>query len=111
MRAVELLPFVPTTCTAAKRSCGLPSTVSSRRIRSRPKRMPKSSSERRCSSARAADQVTAASSRQGLQLLAQPDELLALGVHDRGGRALDEPRVAELALRAADLRVELRARR
>ena len=47
MRAVEDLPFVPTTCTVAKRSCGESSAVISRRIRSSPKRMPKSSSERR----------------------------------------------------------------
>ena len=51
-RTVDDLPFVPTTWTARKRSCGEPSAVSSRRMRSNPKRIPNSSSERRCSSAR-----------------------------------------------------------
>jgi len=58
MRTVELLPFVPTTWIAQKRSCGDPSTVRRRRMRSRPKRMPNSSRPSRCSSARAALQLT-----------------------------------------------------
>ena len=47
MREVEDLPFVPTTCTVAKRSCGESSAVISRRMRSSPNRMPNSSSESR----------------------------------------------------------------
>ena len=52
MRVVEVFPLVPTTCTVRKRRCGEPSTVIMRRIRSRPKRIPNSSSERRWRSAR-----------------------------------------------------------
>ena len=51
MRVVEDLPLVPTTWIASKRRCGEPSAVIIRRIRSRPKRMPNSSSERRWRSA------------------------------------------------------------
>ena len=47
MRVVEDFPFVPTTWITSKRLCGEPSAVISRRIRSSPKRMPNSSSERR----------------------------------------------------------------
>ena len=57
MRAVDDLPLVPTTWIARKRSCGLPSTVSSRRMRSSPKRMPNSSSESRWASASSRRQV------------------------------------------------------
>ncbi len=52
MRVVEDLPFVPSTWIVSKRRCGEPSTVIIRRMRSRPKRIPNSSSERRCASAR-----------------------------------------------------------
>ena len=48
MRVVEVLPFVPSTWIASKRRSGEPSTVIIRRIRSKPKRIPNSSSERRC---------------------------------------------------------------
>ena len=47
IRVVEDFPFVPTTWMLAKRRSGEPSAVIMRRIRSRPKRMPNSSSERR----------------------------------------------------------------
>ncbi len=47
IRTVELLPFVPTTWIARNARCGLPRTVSSRRIRSSPNFIPNSSSERR----------------------------------------------------------------
>ena len=63
MRTVELFPFVPTTWIAAKRSCGEPSAVSSRRMRSRPKRIPNSSRPSRCSSARSALQALTRPSR------------------------------------------------
>ena len=47
MRVVEVLPFVPTTWIVSNRRSGEPSTVIIRRMRSRPKRIPNSSSERR----------------------------------------------------------------
>ena len=47
MRVVEDFPLVPTTWIDAKRRSGEPSTVIIRRIRSSPKRIPNSSSERR----------------------------------------------------------------
>ncbi len=97
MRTVELLPFVPTTWIALKRSCGVPSAVSSRRMRSSPKRMPNSSSPSRCSSARSADQVT------GRALLAQPCELVALGRDHRLRRLGHEALVGQLLLGARDL--------
>ena len=50
-RTVEDLPFVPTTWIDAKRRCGIPSTVISLCMRSRPKRMPNSSRPSRYSSA------------------------------------------------------------
>ena len=46
MRVVEDLPLVPNTWTASKRRSGDPRTVIIRRILSRPKRIPNSSSER-----------------------------------------------------------------
>src|SRR3954453_2778510 len=106
MRTVELLPLVPTTCTARKARCGLPSAVSSRRIRSRPNFMPNSSSESRWSSACSSDQLIrdrpgAGAAGQGSferpQLGLEPRELLALGLDDPRGRLRDEALVAELA--------------
>ena len=47
MRVVEDFPFVPRTWMLAKRRWGEPSAVIIRRIRSSPKRIPNSSSERR----------------------------------------------------------------
>ena len=47
IRVVEDFPFVPTTWMLAKRRSGEPSAVIMRRILSRPKRIPNSSSERR----------------------------------------------------------------
>ena len=81
MRTVEDLPFVPTTWTAWKRSCGEPSTVSSRRMRSSPKRMPNSSSESRCSSARPS--VPRASCAARPAPARRRVELLALGLRRR----------------------------
>ena len=46
MRVVEDLPLVPSTWIASKRRSGDPSAVIIRRILSRPKRIPNSSSER-----------------------------------------------------------------
>ena len=43
IRTVEDLPFDPTTCTWAKRRCGIPSTVISLCMRSSPNRIPNSS--------------------------------------------------------------------
>src|SRR3954451_3115294 len=111
MRTVELLPLVPTTWMDRKRVCGEPRTVSSRRMRSRPKRMPNSSSDSRWSSACSSVQLMSWYSRQRLQLLAQARELVALALDDVRRRALDELGVAELALGAPDLRVEALARR
>ena len=99
-RTVEDLPLVPTTWTARKRSCGEPSTVSSRRMRSRPKRIPNSSSESRCSSARPRSQRAHESSSSSLLSLLQ---LVALGLDDGLGRLGDEALVGELALGARDL--------
>src|SRR6476659_859363 len=53
MRVVEDLPLVPRTWIASKLRSGEPSAVIMRRIRSRPKRMPNSSSERSARSASA----------------------------------------------------------
>ena len=78
MRTVEDLPFVPTTWIGAKRSCGRPSAVSSRRMRSSPKRMPNSSSESRCSSACVERPASLTSSSQLLRC--EPLELVALGL-------------------------------
>ena len=47
MRVVEDLPLVPSTWIVSKRCWGEPSAVIIRRIRSSPKRIPNSSSERR----------------------------------------------------------------
>ena len=65
IRTVDDLPLVPTTWTAPKRSCGEPSAVSSRRMRSRPNRMPNSSSDssRRSASAQLARSTTAPPAR------------------------------------------------
>ena len=52
IRVVDDLPFDPVTWIARKRSCGDPSAVIRRRIRSSPKRIPNISSESRYSSAR-----------------------------------------------------------
>src|SRR3954453_22622065 len=111
MRTVELFPFVPTTCTAGKARCGLPSAVSSRRIRSSPNFMPNSTSESRWSSACSSDQLTrdrpgagvaAGGSSQRPELGLEPRELLALRFDDLRGRLRDEPLVGELALGAGD---------
>src|SRR5437763_10705137 len=51
MRAVDDVPFGPTTCTEAKRRCGIPSTVMSLFMRSSPNRMPNSSRSSRYASA------------------------------------------------------------
>src|SRR4051794_23462483 len=99
-RVVEDLPLVPTTCTARKAACGDPSTVSRRRMRSRPKRMPKSSSDRRCSSARWSDHGTSACQLRELGL--EGGELVALGLDDGLGGAGDEALVGELALSPGD---------
>ena len=48
IRVVEDLPLVPSTWIVSKRRSGEPSTVIMRRIRSSPKRIPNSSSERSC---------------------------------------------------------------
>ena len=60
IRVVEDLPFVPSTWIASKRCSGEPSTVIIRRILSRPKRIPNSSSERSLRSACASVQFTRA---------------------------------------------------
>src|SRR4051794_9777416 len=108
MRTVELLPLVPTTWTARNARCGLPSAVSSRRIRSSPNFIPNSSSESRWSSACSSDQLIPRrpGSSERLELGLEPRELRALAVDDVGGRLRDEALVAELALGAADLGLE-----
>src|SRR3954447_22319781 len=106
MRTVEDLPFEPTTCTLAKRRCGIPSAVMSLCIRSSPNRMPNSSSESRYSSAWRSFTAPVRSA-EAFELFAEPRELLALRVDDLAGRALDEALVLKLALGAGDLVLEL----
>src|SRR4051812_23826087 len=115
MRTVELFPFVPTTCTARKARCGLPSAVSSRRIRSSPNFMPNSSSESRWSSACSSDQLMrdrpggeadGGGSFERPELGLEPGELLALGLDHLRGRLGDEALVGELALGPGDLALE-----
>ena len=107
MRTVELLPFVPTTWIAPKRSCGEPSAVSSRRIRSRPKRMPNSSRPSRCSSARAP-----ASRRAPVDVTARRAPRAAARAcrarprRPPSGALATKPSLASLLLRARDLGVE-----
>ena len=85
---------------------GSSSTFSRRRIRSRPKRMPKRSRESRWRSASSALQTA---SRIGCCELTAPrapperSELLALAGDDLGRRVGDERRVGELALEPRDL--------
>ena len=118
MRVVEDLPLVPTTWTERKRRCGEPSTVIMRRIRSRPKRMPNSSSERRWRSARSP--LQRASAHSACQLVARSGaaQLRALGLHHVGRRAIARsrrwracPRRARSRLRAAPARPRAAARR
>src|SRR6188472_3858153 len=114
MRTVELLPLVPTTWIERNACCGLPRAVSRRRIRSSPNFMPKSSTERRWSSACSSVQVNdpPAGSRRGarsferVQVRLQPRELVSLGLDDRRRGLGGEAFVGELALRALDLCVE-----
>src|SRR5918992_1770585 len=107
-RAVDDLPLVPTTWIEAKRRWGMPSTVISLCMRSRPKRIPNSSSPSRYSSAwrkvigppatRAPDP-----SPQPAQRLAMILELAPLLLDDLRGSPLDEPLVGQLRLRPLDL--------
>src|SRR6188472_571713 len=95
IRTVELLPLVPTTWIERNACCGLPRAVSRRRIRSSPNFMPKSSTERRWSSA-----------CSSVQVRLQPRELVSLGLDDRRRGFGGEAFVGELALRTLDLRLE-----
>src|SRR3954466_14977694 len=99
MRAVEDLPFEPTTWIEAKRRCGIPSTVISLCMRSSPNRIPNSSRSRRYASA--CSGVTA--STQLGQFAAVALELRALAVHDGRRRLRHELLVRKLRLRARDL--------
>ena len=117
MRTVELLPFVPTTWIAPNRSCGEPSAVSSRRMRSRPKRMPNSSSPSRCSSLARAAVPPALARRSGrgsqrVALLAQAGELVALGLRPPPpAPCATKPCVGELAARRASISASSQPRR
>src|SRR5437899_7488652 len=91
-RAAVDLPFVPTTCTASNERCGLPSRSSSATMRSVPK------PSRGHGLSEASQSVADCS-----ELTAVPLELLALGIHDLGGRIRDEALVRELLLGARDL--------
>src|SRR3954447_11004396 len=115
MRTVELLPFVPTTWTALKARCGLPSAVSSRRIRSRPNFIPNSSRDSRWSSDCSSDQVMRhgpgggpmpSGSSERLELRLELGELPPLAVDHVGGRLRHEPLVGQLALGPRDLGLE-----
>src|SRR4051794_31447653 len=97
MRVVVDLPFVPTTWTAGKRRCGLPSRSRSARMRSSPK--PSAGHGLRPASQLVADCV---------EFTPVALELLALGLDDVGGRAGGEALVREHPLGALDLAFEAR---
>ena len=98
--ATDDLPLVPTTWIEAKRCCGIPSTETSRRIRSRPKRQPE-----RLERGEVAPRPSSPGQRSPelLELGPVARELLALRLDHLGGRVGDEPLVRELALGALDL--------
>src|SRR3954452_11278525 len=93
-RAAVDLPFVPTTCTASKERCGLPSRSSSLRIRS----VPKPSVGHGLS-----DSIQEVLLPDGIELAAVPLELLALGVHDLGRCVGDEAVIRQHPLGAVNL--------
>src|SRR5438034_6666490 len=98
MRVVDDLPFVPSTWTDGKLRSGEPRAVIIRRIRSRPKRMPNSSSERSARSASASPYGVPAPGTSALRPALPP----ALGV-GMPAQVVDEHRpqgLAELAVAA-----------
>ena len=104
IRVVVDLPFVPTTWTAGRPTCGWPSSRSSARIRWVPK--PSFGHGDRLSSQAGASRCGAAhrsATRRELELAAVSLELGALRLDDLGRRVRDEPLVREHALRAGDL--------
>src|SRR6201986_1371899 len=112
IRVVEDLPLVPTPWMDSNARSGCPSAVIRRRIRSRPKRIPNSSSE--SSQRSASGPVTARDPpsplrSQRVTLRPQPRQLVALGLDDLRARLGHERLIGELALGALDLAVELGA--
>src|SRR4051794_39511855 len=103
MRVVDDLPLVPTTWIDAKRRWGMPRTVISLCMRSRPKRMPNSSRPSRYSSAWRAFIRPGAPARPGTRRAsgARP--------RPRRGRLLHEAGVPELSLRPINLGAKLLA--
>src|SRR4051812_4973865 len=95
MSVVEVLPFVPTTCTAGKRRCGSPSAARSARMRP----SPNSSGH----GDRPSSQAISSAVAERLELAAVALELLALRLDDLRRRVLHEPLVPEHLLRAGDL--------
>src|SRR5258706_15251138 len=95
VRVVVDFPFVPTTCTDAKASCGSPSSASRARIRSRPK--PSVGQGESDSS-----QLTA----EGIELSPVALELVALGLDDLGRRLAREAGVGEHLFAPLDLLLE-----
>src|SRR5689334_24772031 len=102
---VEVFPFVPTTCSARKPRCGSPSSASSARIRSSPRRMP--------NAARVASRSSRPATRsalqlgepglEGLDLALEPRFALPLLRHHGRRGAVDEPGVRELRLRLREI--------
>src|SRR6185437_15996689 len=94
-RVVVDLPFVPTTCTEGKASCGSPSSASSARMRSSPN-----------SSGHGERPATQSVAGNRIELAPVACELLALRVDDLGRRVLHEPLVGEHLLGPRDLAVQ-----
>ena len=105
MRTVELLPLVPTTWIERNACCGLPSTVSRRRMRSSPNFIPNSSSESRWSSALLERPAHPSASSSACSRASLSRSAWTTG----GGAFVDEALVGELALGALDLTLEPRA--
>src|SRR3954453_3143936 len=100
MRFVAVvLPFVPTTWTAGKDSCGSPSSASRRCIRSRPN----SSGQ----GVRASSQAVALSTERS-EIAPEPRQLVAFRLDDLGGRVRGEALVREHPLGASDLLLQAR---